>query len=114
MEIERQAVGEVPVLAFKGDFDAFAMREGVEAIEAEIEGGRRRLVLNLGGMNMISSSPLGFLIKTHKALRAEGGALVISEPSDHFLSTVRTLGIPEYFETFESDAEAAAAVSGRD
>jgi anti-sigma B factor antagonist len=106
MKIERKTAGNVTILAFTGEFDAFNLPTISEKIDALIQGGCNRLVFNLHLLKFINSGALGYLIKTHKRLRELDGELVLSEPSKFFQTTIKTLGIDQIFKVFENDTEA--------
>lgn len=106
MKIERNTVGNVTILAFTGEFDAFNLPTISEKIDALIQAGCMKLVFNLRLLKFINSSALGYLIKTHKRLRELEGELVLSEPSKFFQTTIKTLGIDQIFKVFVDDDEA--------
>ncbi len=106
MKIERKTAGNVQILAFKGEFDAFNLPTISEKLDALIQTGCNRLVFNLHRLKFINSSALGYLIKTSKRLAELEGELVLSEPSKFFQSTITTLGIDQIFKIFPSDQEA--------
>jgi len=106
MKIERKTAGNVTILAFTGEFDAFNLPTISEKLDALIQSGHTRLAFNLRLLKFINSSALGYLIKTSKRLREVDGELVLSEPSKFFQSTISTLGIDKIFKIFPSDEEA--------
>lgn len=106
MKIERRTDGSVTTIAFTGEFDGFNLPEVSEEIDGFIDSGARHVVFNLRELKFINSSALGYLIKTAKRLKGMDGELVLSEPSQFFETTVRTLGIDQIFRMFPSDGEA--------
>lgn len=106
MKIERKTVGDVTLLAFTGEFDAFNLPTISEKLDNLIQTGVKKLVFNLRLLKFINSSALGYLIKTHKRLKEIDGELVLSEPSKFFQSTITTLGIDQIFKIFPVDEEA--------
>ncbi len=106
MKIERKTAGDVTLLAFTGEFDAFNLPTISEKLDNLIQTGVKKLVFNLRLLKFINSSALGYLIKTHKRLKEIDGELVLSEPSKFFQSTITTLGIDQIFKIFPVDEEA--------
>ena len=106
VEIEREAVGNVTILAFKGEFDIWNLPEAREFVSELIGTGARMLVLNLGGLTFMTSSALGFLIKTQKDLKTLDGDLVFAAPSSYFVKTITTLGIDRIFKIFPGNEDA--------
>jgi anti-sigma B factor antagonist len=106
MKIGRKTAGNVTILSFTGEFDAFNLPVISEKLDALIQTGCRRLAFNLRLLKFINSSALGYLIKTAKRLKELDGELVLSEPSKFFQSTIATLGVDQIFRIFPSDEEA--------
>jgi anti-sigma B factor antagonist len=106
MKIERKTAGNVTILAFTGEFDAFNLPQISEKIDALIQTGCTRLAFNLHLLKFINSSALGYLIKTARRLKELDGELVLSEPSKFFQTTIKTLGIDQIFKIFPVDQEA--------
>ena len=106
MEIERRNAGDATILAFAGEFDWFSMPEISKQVDALVRERRTHLVFNLRSLEFIDSSALGYLIKTHKRLKRGEGALVLSEPSKFFRTTIGTLGLDRFFKIYPDDDEA--------
>jgi len=106
MKIERKTAGNVTILAFTGEFDAFNLPQVGEKIDTLIQKGCMHLVFNLRLLKFINSSALGYLIKTAKRLKELDGELVLSEPSKFFQTTIKTLGIDQIFRIYPDDQEA--------
>ncbi len=106
MKIERKTAGDVTILAFTGEFDAFNLPTISEKIDALINTGCTKLVFSLSRLKFINSSALGYLIKTHKRLRELDGELVLCQPSKFFETTIKTLGIDQIFSIFGTDEDA--------
>ena len=105
MQIAHRAIGAVAVLDLDGEFDAANLRKGAERLD-ELIGVHAQVILNLRRLRFINSLALGYLLKTAKRLSQRGGELVLSEPSNSFVATIRTLGIDQVFRVFPSDYEA--------
>ena len=106
MKIERKMAGDVVILHFTGEFDAFNLPQISEGIDQLIQKGSVLLVFNLKGLKFINSSALGYLMKTHRRVRELEGELVLAEPSKFFQTTISTLGIDQIFKIFPNDEEA--------
>ena len=100
--------GGVSVVAVEGDLDAFTLPKVSAQIDALIQEGAARLVVNLQGLKFIDSSALGYLIGTGKRLREMEGELVVSQPSTIFRTTMNTLGLAGVFRIFDDDRSAQA------
>jgi stage II sporulation protein AA (anti-sigma F factor antagonist) len=65
--------GDVLVAALAGELDGFTAADVESQFTRLIDGGERRLVVDLAGVEYISSVGLGMLVVVHKKLRAAGG-----------------------------------------
>ena len=110
VEISQRTIGGVTILALAGEFDAFHLPVASGAIEQLIHRGSTRLVLNLREMRFITSAPLGYLLETAHLVKELGGELVISDPSEHFRNTTKTLGIDQIFRIFPNEDEAVSSL----
>jgi anti-anti-sigma factor len=102
----------VRIYRFEGDFGSHNIWEVQAEIDAIVESGCRRIVLNVRRMSFINSSALGYLIRTWKELQSEGGEIVFSEPSEFVERTMSLLGLDTLFRVFPDDESAVAALRG--
>lgn len=98
----------VSVRALRGELDRFNVIELRSAIDALIEKGERRIVLNLEDLRFIDSGGLSFLMDMRERLPKLGGEMVISNPSKLFQSTIHALKADEIFRIFPDDESARA------
>jgi anti-anti-sigma factor len=105
MKVERKQWGDVTLLTFVGEFDAFNLPTFSSKIDNLIEAGNSQLAFNLRLMTFINSSALGYLVKTKKAVEAQGGDLVLVQPSKFVRKALTVLGLHEFFHIFETDEE---------
>ncbi len=75
MEMTTTYHGDVPVLAFKGRLDAVSSMEVEPSVLGLIEQGKKKLVLDLNGLEYVSSAGLRVLLLAAKRLLAVGGQL---------------------------------------
>jgi anti-anti-sigma factor len=73
---------EVAVVRLAGQLDLFAAADVKQRLVAAVDGGHRRLVLDLAEVSFIDSSGLGTLIGALKAARQAGGDLRIARPAE--------------------------------
>src|SRR4051812_8830678 len=77
MEIQRFSENDALVLALTGRLDATWAEPVQSALDAAVRAGEHRLVLDLAGVDYISSAGLRVVIAGYKQLRAiQGGFLV--------------------------------------
>jgi anti-anti-sigma factor len=102
----------VVVLKFTGDFDTFNLPAFSERIDRMIALGDTRLVLDLHLLKFINSAALGYLIKTHKAIAAKGGEMVLARPSKFLKKTLVTLGLDGVFKAYDTVENAIGQFHG--
>src|SRR5438093_304529 len=72
MEVTAESVGDVQVIALNGRLDASSAQAVEEKIFGLIDGGAKCLLLDLTGMDFVSSIGLRVFILTAKRLKAAG------------------------------------------
>lgn len=92
----------VVILKFTGEFDTFNLPGFSERIDRMIALGDVRMVLDLHLLKFINSAALGYLIKTHKAVKEKGGEMVLARPSKFLKKTLVTLGLDGVFKIFDT------------
>ena len=113
MRIERRDGADGIIIVFLGEVGDYDLLDGLEAVQQMIREGATRLVFNLNGLQAMNSSALGYMIKTQRELRAIGGELVISDPSDFIRPIVATLGIDRIIQVCANDDEALAHIRAK-
>jgi len=105
MKVERKQWGDVTILSFIGEFDAYNLPTFSGKIDNLIETGNTKLVFNLRLMTFINSSALGYLVQTKRRVEEAGGDMVIITPSKFVRKALTVLGLHEYFKIFETEEE---------
>lgn len=109
MEIESRQLGQVIVFSPKGDLtDGQALIDQVSPyLDAELP----RIVIDLSGVGMVSSSGLGVLVRLTAEVNTQQGRLVLADPSPFITSVLETTKLNSFFEIHRSVDAAVAAVS---
>ncbi|GAB4141198.1 MAG: hypothetical protein Fur0037_07970 [Planctomycetota bacterium] len=110
MKIDSSLLDDYAILTLKGEFDTFYCPVLQQEVEGLVERGIHHVVLDLRLVKFINSTALGAIIKAHKRLRAEGGELVLSQPSSFVRDVVKKVGIDAVVPMFETEAEATKAI----
>jgi len=108
VNIREERFGDVSVLSVAGEFDARTAPLAHAALDGLLEQLQKRLVFNVSGMEIVTSTAISFLIDAAKRTRKLGGDAVLSEAPRLLMSSLRSLDVGEYFRTFESDQDALA------
>ena len=113
MELDVSEQSGVTFVVFEGEFDAFNLAPTAKRVDTLLEEGKTKLVFNLHKLSFINSSALGYLIKARKKAQAEGGDVVLAEPSNFFRKTLVTLGLDKVFCVYENETDALRHYVGK-
>lgn len=108
MEISTMEYKRVAVVTVTGRVDSATSGELEAALKALLGKGASNLVLDLSGVDFLSSSGLRVMVTTRKALKEAGGEVVIAQPSDRVKETLELAGLDVLF-TSHPTREAAVA-----
>jgi anti-anti-sigma factor len=81
----------------------------MQEVEALVERGLNLLILDMRLVKFINSTALGAVIKAHKRCRAEGGDLVVAQPSPFVRDVMNKVGIDKLITLYDSEADAVKA-----
>ena len=111
MQLEERAVGDVIVLAPSGRMtrnDAFgAVKHRLHDLVSE---GRRKLVVDLGGVSYMDSTCIGELVSGLLTVRKQGGTLLLASPTPPVERLLTIAGLTSVFQTFRSAQEAVLSL----
>jgi len=96
------------VLAVKGEVDVYTaprLREKLVELDSE---GKRRVVVDLEGVEFLDSTGLGVLVGGLKRLRGHGGDLALVCTHQRILKIFEITGLTKVFSIYSSVSEAVA------
>ncbi|HZI61298.1 MAG TPA: STAS domain-containing protein [Pyrinomonadaceae bacterium] len=103
---ERQA-GDVTVLDMSGKITigegSVALRTGVRRL---LEEGKKRILLNLGGVSYIDSSGIGELVSSYTAINKEGGQLKLLNLTQKLQDLLTITKLLTVFDTYDNEGAA--------
>jgi stage II sporulation protein AA (anti-sigma F factor antagonist) len=110
MKIDKTLADDYAILTLKGEFDTFYCPALIQEVESLLERGINHLVLDMRLVKFINSTALGAVIKAHKRCRADGGELVIAQPSSFVRDVVCKVGIDKLIPLHDSEQDAVKAI----
>ena len=110
MEVTDTKLDEVAVVALKGRVDAANSTTLEQKLLGLLAGGEKRLVLELSGLEYISSAGLRVLLVVAKKLNAAGGKFALAAARDHIREVLDLSGFIDIFPLFANQQEAVAGV----
>ena len=109
MDIVEKKLGSVNVLSLSGRLDAYSATEVEKKLDALIESGQTRLVVDLDKLEYISSSGLRVFLATLKKTRKQQGDIKLACMKPFIKEVFDIAGFSQLFNIFETQE---AAVSG--
>lgn len=110
MKIDKSLHDDYAILTLKGEFDTFYCPALMQEVEDLVERGINHLILDMRLVKFINSTALGAVIKAHKRCRAEGGELVVSQPSPFVRDVISKVGIDKLVTMHPQEADAVKAI----
>ncbi len=113
MQLEERTIGDVTVLAPSGRMtrnESFgALRHRIQALVQE---GRCKLVLDLEAVSYMDSTCIGELVSGLVTVRKNGGTLHLANTTPRVERLLTTAGLTSVFQTFRSAQEAVLSLAG--
>ncbi len=106
MEIATKKEGSAVVVSVMGRIDAVTAPEFEKGLLALIAVGDYTLVLNLTGLEYISSAGLRSILSTAKQLKAKGGKMLFTGLQGPVKDVFKISGFGSIFKIFETEEEA--------
>lgn len=106
MDIQIIGQGGATVLSARGRIDSMSAGHLGEALTREISAGHTTLVLDLAGVDYMSSAGLRELVNALKKVKRVSGDLRLAQPSRRVREVMEMAGLDTIFLIFDSSAEA--------
>lgn len=110
MEIDLRKEGKVEIASLKGRIDAVTAPEFEKKILEVIEKGERTILLNMAGLEYISSAGLRSILTIAKKLKAENGEVFFAELQGAVEEVFKISGFHSIFKVFDSEKSAIANI----
>lgn len=108
MEITTTSKDTATILSLNGRIDTATAPELEQAINKNIDGGQRKVLLDFAGVTYISSGGLRVLLATAKKLKNPGDKFGICALSPEVLKILKLAGFTSIFSIYASEGEALA------
>jgi anti-sigma B factor antagonist len=107
LEVSERQAGDVTILDMNG---SVRMGEGAISLRNSIRGlvdaGKKKILLNLGGVKNIDSSGIGELIANYTTVSRDGGQLKLLNLTDKIQNLLVITKLLTVFDSFDNEAEA--------
>ncbi len=102
MEIDTRKENSVVVVSVKGRMDAVTTPEIENKLSQIIDGGEKKLLVDLKQLDYISSAGLRALLATAKRLKGEQGDIVFANLEGHVKEVFEISGFYSIFKVYDS------------
>ena len=122
MSISVHERGDVTIVEMKGEFTVGSggltqpldlrgqrLSDLGRTLQTLLEQGRRRIVLDLGGVSFLDSGGLGDLIACKKRTTERGGDIRLLRPTGKVRELLEMLSLTRIFKVFDDEADALAS-----
>jgi anti-sigma B factor antagonist len=110
MEVTTTSYKRCSVVTVSGRVDSNTAPEFDEALKNVIEGGQHNLVLELSGVEFMSSAGLRAMVSALKACKSGGGNLAVATPSKRVVEVMDLAGLTLLFTVFDDLTAAVASL----
>jgi len=110
MDIAVRKAKDVTIVDFRGRL-AIGVGDSVlpQIIDEILDGGGKKILLNLSEMDYIDSNGLGELVQAYRDSQRRGASLRLLKPQDRVTKTLRLTNLLPMFQVYESEEEALTA-----
>ncbi|MDG4763394.1 STAS domain-containing protein [Solwaraspora sp. WMMD406] len=112
LSLTTRTVGEHTVLEVGGEVDVYTAPKLRERLIELIDGGSRKVVVDLGRVDFLDSTGLGVLVGALKRLRPAGGTFGLVCEKESLLKIFRITALDQVFPIFPTVAAATGAEPG--
>ena len=110
MDIQDEKMGAATVVSLKGRLDAIQSKQVEEKLLKLIEAGGTKMVLDLGGLEYISSIGLRVFMLAAKRMKVVKGELALTNVQEPVRKIFDIAGFTPLFRSFPTREEAVAAL----
>lgn len=108
LSIETDNTQNISVMKVMGRVDSETAPQFDNALSTLLNGNRNKIVLNLQGVEFLSSAGLRAMVKALKDAQKSGGDVRLASVSQPIEVILRTVGMLQMFKMFSTSEEAAA------
>jgi anti-sigma B factor antagonist len=107
LEVTERQAGDVTILDMNGSVrmgeGAISLRNSIRGL---VDGGKKKILLNLSGVKNIDSSGIGELIANYTTVSRDGGQLKLLNLTEKIQNLLVITKLLTVFDSFDNEAEA--------
>jgi len=105
MEAQVEEKGDVIVVRVQGRLDAASSPQLEKKLNSIIESGHFKLILNLGGVDYLSSAGMRLMLSASKKLKHLEGKVIACSLNEDVLDVIKMAGFHQVIEIYPSEEE---------
>lgn len=109
MDVSTNSYKRCSLVTVVGRVDSNTAPRFEEALKNVLEEGQHNMVLDLNGVEFMSSAGLRGMVSSLKACKAGGGSLVVANPSNRVVEVMQLAGLTSLFNVFDDVTEAVGS-----
>ena len=109
LSLETDNTREISVMKVRGRVDSETAPELDNALEKLLQDNRNKIVLNLQGVDYMSSAGLRAMVKAYQVAKKSGGDLRLASVSTPVEVILRTVGMMQMLQMYPTEQEAMAS-----
>lgn len=109
IDITVSNVDDVTLVEASGRVDSMSANQFGEALSDQIEDGKKALVLDLSGVDYMSSAGLREIVNALKKVKRAQGDLRIAQPSERVREVFEMAGLDTIFQIYGSQDDAVSS-----
>ena len=99
----------VMILGADGGLNGENARRFIEQLEALVDGGVNKIIVDCSHLDYISSSGIAMLVRLHRKLAARGGDVKVAAPKSIVLTALTVMHLGKLFEIYPDVDQARLA-----
>ena len=112
LEVRERQAGDITILDMSGSIrigeGSVALRDAVRKL---LNDGKKKVLLNLGGVNYMDSSGVGELIANYTSVSRDGGQLKLLNLTEKIQNLLVITKLLTVFDAYDNEAEALSSFS---
>ena len=109
LSLETDNTREISVMKVRGRVDSETAPELDDALEKLLQQNRNKIVLDLQGVDYLSSAGLRAIVKAYQAAKKSGGDLRLASVPTPVEMILRTVGMMQMLQMYPTEQEAMAS-----
>jgi anti-sigma B factor antagonist len=110
VSIQSQLQNNVQIIRVNGRVDGFSAPQLETELQNAIQAKHYHILVDLSGTEFLSSAGMRALLHARQQLQDKHGNLVLVNPSDYLLESLKLVGLDKLFKIYDSEQAALAAV----